>query len=405
MSCETCPLDPADLERVLAPIEYSRTLPAQAYVSEEVFAWERRHFVEGSWVCVGRSDEISDPGEQLALDIGSEGVLLVRDASGALLAFSNVCRHRGHELLQGGESARARVIRCPYHAWVYDLDGTLKGAPNLRDVPGFDRSQHPLIPACVVEWSGWIFVNASGDAANFDQHIGGLGNVLQPYEPERLLVAARHDYLVAANWKLIAENYHECYHCSNIHPELCRVTPIDSGVDLVPDGSWAGGTMELMDRARTMSLTGESDGVMLRGLDHEQRRHVVYLQIFPNLLVSAHPDYVMTHRLEPLDTGHTAVQCSWLFPPEALEGKRFDPGYAVEFWDITNRQDWAACESVQRGAANRGFRPGPLSPQESTLYQLLTMTARGYLEGAVARPQIADVRLGQQSPVAGKGGA
>jgi len=393
MSCGTCPLDRADLELVLAPIGFSRTLPAGAYVSEEVLAWERRHFFEGSWVCVGRSNEISEPGEQLALGIGSEGILLVRDGSGALRAFSNVCRHRGHELLQVGESARARVIRCPYHAWVYDLDGTLKGAPNLRDVPGFERGQHPLIPAGVVEWLGWIFVNASGDAASFASHVGGLGDVVQPYEPGRLLVAARHEYVVAANWKLIAENYHECYHCSNIHPELCRVTPVDSGVDLVPEGSWAGGTMELMDHAQTMSLTGESDGVMLPGLGDEQRRQVVYLQIFPNLLVSAHPDYVMTHRLEPFDVDRTAVECSWLFPPEAVERNGFDPGYAVEFWDLTNRQDWAACESVQRGAGNRGFRPGPLSPQESTLYQFLTMTARGYLEGRMARPQVADVRL------------
>jgi len=393
MSCKTCPLDRADLEPVVAPIGFSRTLPAGAYVSEEVLAWERRHFFEGSWVCVGRSNEISGPGEQLALDIGSEGILLVRDGSGALRAFSNVCRHRGHELLQVGESARARVIRCPYHAWVYDLDGTLKGAPNLRDVPGFERGQHPLIPAGVVEWLGWIFVNASGDAASFASHVGGLGDVVQPYEPGRLLVAARHEYVVAANWKLIAENYHECYHCSNIHPELCRVTPVDSGVDLVPEGSWAGGTMELMDHAQTMSLTGESDGVMLPGLGDEQRRQVVYLQIFPNLLVSAHPDYVMTHRLEPFDVDRTAVECSWLFPPEAVERNGFDPGYAVEFWDLTNRQDWAACESVQRGAGNRGFRPGPLSPQESTLYQFLTMTARGYLEGRMARPQVADVRL------------
>jgi Rieske 2Fe-2S family protein len=297
------------------------------------------------------------------------------------------------------------VIRCPYHAWVYGLDGTLKAAPSLRDVPGFERGRHPLISASVVEWSGWIFVNASGDAVKFTQHMGGLGEVFRLYEPERLRVGARHDYVVAANWKLIAENYHECYHCTNIHPELCRVTPIDSGIDLVPDGSWAGGTMELMDHAQTMSLTGESSGVMLRGLDEEQLRQVVYLQIFPNLLVSAHPDYVMTHRLEPLDADRTVVECSWLFPPEALDRNGFDPSYAVEFWDVTNRQDWAACESVQRGAANRGFRPGPLSPRESTLYQFLTMTARGYLEGGAARPQIADVRLAEESTAAGKGGA
>src|SRR5437867_3462301 len=174
MSCEPSPLGPADLEPVLAPIGYSRTLPARAYFSEDVLAWERRHFFDGSWVCVGRSEDLSQSGDQRAFNIGSEGILLVRDGSGALRAFSNVCRHRGHELLQVGESAQARVIRCPYHAWVYDLDGTLKGAPNLRDVPGFERDEHPLISAGAIEWLGWIFVNASGEAVGFPAHVGGL---------------------------------------------------------------------------------------------------------------------------------------------------------------------------------------------------------------------------------------
>jgi Rieske 2Fe-2S family protein len=151
--------------------------------------------------------------------------------------------------------------------------------------------------------------------------------------------------------------------------------------------------MELMDHAATMSLSGESRGIPLRGLDDRQRREVIYAQLFPNLLISAHPDYVLTHRLEPLSPGRTRVTCQWLFPPEAFDLEGFDPSYAVEFWDLTNRQDWTACESVQRGVGNRGFRQGPLSPRESTLYQFLTLVAKGYLTGTVDRPEVAKGRL------------
>jgi Rieske 2Fe-2S family protein len=109
---------------------------------------------------------------------------------------------------------------------------------------------------------------------------------------------------------------------------------------------------------------------------------VQYLQVWPNLLISAHPDYVMTHLLEPLSAGRTRVTCEWLFPPEALAPSDFDPSYAVDFWDLTNRQDWAACESVQRGLTSRGYRPGPLAPRnEMTTFQVLAVVARSYLDG------------------------
>ena len=186
--------------------------------------------------------------------------------------------------------------------------------------------------------------------------------MLAPYECGRLVVGAEHHYELAANWKLAIENYHECYHCSSIHPQLCRVSPPDSGASFAGGGLWIGGSMELVDGAETMSLDGRSGASPLRGLAGAKLREVLYLQLVPNLLLSVHPDYVMTHVLEPLRPGRTRVACQWLFPPEQFARADFDPAYAVDFWDITNRQDWAACESVQRGVASRGFQPGPLSP-------------------------------------------
>jgi phenylpropionate dioxygenase-like ring-hydroxylating dioxygenase large terminal subunit len=383
------PLDPELLRPVLAPsLGESRTLPAEAYLSEEVFAWEEEHLFEGGWVCLGRADSLAEPGDQKAFRVGREGILLVRDRSGTLNGFFNVCRHRGHELLEPGGERNLRAIKCPYHAWVYGLDGGLNAAPRFGDVAGFDRGDYPLVPASVTEWHGWIFVNASGTGMGFDEYVGGLGASIGAWEPERLFVGEGHDYVVEANWKTITENYHECYHCPSIHPALCAVTPPDSGENLPHDGAWVGGSMVLKDFAQTMSLTGASGGVRLAGLSDAQAREVVYVGLFPNLLISLHPDYVMTHRIEPIGPNASRVECRWLFPPEARERPDFTPAYASEFWDITNREDWLACESVQRGLASRGQRRGPFSVQEDEVHAFQAMVARAYVDGSVSRPPL-----------------
>lgn len=297
------PLDRAALEAVLAPFGRGIGLPGEAFTSHEVFEWERRNFLDASWVCVGRT--------------------------GA---------HRRH--------------------------------PDQRDL------------------LGWAFVNVSGDAIPFERQMGNLGELLAPYEPGRLVVGAHHEYELRANWKLVHDNYEECYHCSEIHPELCRVTPPESG-----DGSWditglfVGGPMDLREDAETMSMDGRSHGIPLRGLSGGRLRQVGYFGVWPNLLVSPHPDYVLTHRIEPLAPDRTYVDCEWLFPPELVERKDFDPTWAVEFWDVTNREDWDACESLQKGVSSRGFRPGPLSSSwEGGVYMIDTMFAHGYLEGRVIEP-------------------
>ncbi len=207
----------------------------------------------------------------------------------------------------------------------------------------------------------------------------------------RLELAGRHDYDARANWKILSENYHECYHCPTIHPELCKVSPPKSGENYTLPGPWVGGWMELRDGVATMSLDGRSDGVVLRRLDETGQRTVIYVHIFPNVLLSLHPDYVMVHRLVPLAADLTRIECTWAFAPESLQQPGFDPGYAIDFWDITNRQDWHACESVQRGLSSPHAVPGPLSPAEDAVYQFVTMVARGYLGEPVWNPgQVAE---------------
>ena len=395
------PFDPVDLEPALRPFGQSRMLPRDAYTSPRVFAFEQERFFAGSWTCVGREGDQEGTGAQRAVRVGGVGVLLVRATDGRVRAFANTCRHRGHELLGVGEQTTRRTVLCPYHAWTYDLDGALRVAPGFRDHGDFRPAEHGLVELPLESWHGFLFVNGSGDAPPLAEHVGALDDLVAPYRMERLVPLATHRYDLACNWKVVLENYHECYHCPLIHPELCQVSPPASGDNFELDGAWVGGTMDLKDHAVTMSLDGHSDGVPIPGLDTERLRTVAYLGLFPNLLFSLHPDYVMTHLVEPLGPALSHVVCSWYFPPEATERPGFDPSYAVEFWDRTNRQDWAACESVQRGMASPHFQPGPLAPAEDAVYHVVTMIARAYLgERPSALPRDAGTALTQEpSPV------
>jgi phenylpropionate dioxygenase-like ring-hydroxylating dioxygenase large terminal subunit len=380
------PLDPAALSEALRPFGDSRMLPPAAYADPGVFAWEQRHFFGGGWLCVGQSSQVADPGDQRAEQVGAGSVLLVRGDDGGLRAFANTCRHRGHELLPCGSAANQGVIVCPYHSWTYSLSGGLRAAAGFKNKHGFDAAGWGLIELPAREWHGLAFVDGSAAAGPIEESLETLAELVRPYEPERLVIAGRHDYQVAANWKILAENYHECYHCTAIHPELCRVSPPRSGENYAAPGTWVGGWMELRDGMQTMSLDGRSGGQPLRGLDATGLRTVIYVNIFPNILLSLHPDYVMTHRLMPLAAGRTRIECTWAFAPESVSHPGFDPGYAVGFWDITNQQDWRACESVQRGLASEHARPGPLSAEEDAVYQFVTMVARGYLGQPVWNP-------------------
>lgn len=361
------PLPGADLAEALAPFGSSRMLPARAYTAPDVLDWERRHLFAGTWSCAGRREDLLPDGTtQRALVVGDVGVLLTRDGE-RITALANTCRHRGHELLGAGESSPRQSVVCPYHAWTYGLTGDLRRAPGFPDTP----SGHALVPLPVREWHGWLFVNATGEAGDFAAHVGALADLVAPYAPHRLHLAARHDYQVRANWKVIVENYQECYHCPLIHPELCAVSPPASGDNYDLPGAWVGGAMDLRGHAETMSLDGRSRGEFLPGVD---RSRVLYLALVPDLLLSLHPDYVMTHRLVPVSPGSTSVECSWYVPP----GVR-DASYAEEFWDRTNRQDWAACESVQRGLNSPHFRPGPFAPNEDAVHQWVTLIGNAYL--------------------------
>jgi Rieske 2Fe-2S family protein len=393
------PIDVFNLKATLSTdIMAARTLPGEAYTSPEVFEWERRHLFEGGWLNVGRTGDLPDSGDQKAVPIGDKSVLLVRDVSGELKAYFNTCPHRGHEFLPVDECANSRMIRCPYHSWSFDHDGNLKTALGLTTNPEFDTATHGLIPVRAAEWHGWMFLNLSGDAPELGAWVGELDSFLDTWQPERLVERARHEYVIQANWKIVIENFRECYHCPSIHPELSRVSPPNNGrrfdrMSLVRRGGATSGLpsvgngMTLAPFAETMSISGSSTAMRIEGVGDEHARTIYYFTLMSNMLVSPHPDYVMVHRMVPLSHAETYVECYWLFDPTAAEQPDFDPAFAEEFWDVTNKQDWKACESTYRGMLSGGYRPGPFAPHEVSVWGFQAAIAESYLEGALPLPR------------------
>ena len=275
----------------------------------------------------------------------------------ALRAFANVCRHRGHELVPAVR--RANGIVCPYHGWNYRARRSLRNAPGgFRDVEGFDKSQFGLVE--LTSWSGTAGCSSTRAArAGRSSSTRRAGAGRRELPPEDLVTVAPHSYELETNWKIIVENYQECYHCPSIHPELCRVSPPQSGENLEPDGEWMGGWMDLMRRRRDHVARRQQRRRRDPRADRRRDAHGDVRRGVPQPAISLHPDYVMTHTLRRSPPDRTYVECSWAFPREVAERPGFDPSYAVDFWDLTNRQDWAACESVQRGLDLPARLPGP----------------------------------------------
>ncbi|WP_298821320.1 aromatic ring-hydroxylating oxygenase subunit alpha [Chloroflexus sp.] len=343
------------------------TLPGQYFTSAEIFAREQEQIFARQWICVGRSADVPSAGDYRLVEIAGESLILLRDHNQRLCAYYNVCRHRGARLCTEMQGRLGETIVCPYHAWTYRLDGTLATARYMQDAPGFRREDWPLIGATVAEWDGFVFISLASQPVPFNQAFAPLIGKFQAWDVGRLQRGAQIVYEVAANWKLIVANYSECYHCPLIHPELVAVSPWQSGRNDLTSGPFLGGYMDLTHES--MTLDGHTRRPPLPGLDPVDRRRVYYYSIFPNLLLSLHPDYVMAHRLLPRRPDATTVICEWYFAPEIATAADFDPSDAVEFWDRTNRQDWHVCELSQQGVSSRAYRPGPYAQSEGLLWQ------------------------------------
>jgi Rieske 2Fe-2S family protein len=366
------PFSAEELAPTLRPLLEASMLPTRAYTDAEVARWEGENLFLGGWMCVGHVSALAGRGAFLTVEIAGQSLLLTEQGG-----FHNVCRHRGARLVTEREGT-VRRLQCPYHAWSYGFDGTLKNAPHTDELEDFDPACNGLRAVRTETVGGLVFADVSGTAPPLADHVGALAEHLDAYRTAELRRAARIDYDVAANWKAIVENYSECLHCPGVHPELNRLSHYLSGEDFEGPGAWCGGSMTLTKQdADTMATGGGHGGrPSIAGVDP---RAVLYFAIFPNCLVSLHPDYVMLHTLFPRGPGRTEVVCEWFFEPETMEAKGFEASDAIEFWDLVNRQDWHVCELTQLGVRSRGYTPGRYTAVEGTVHDFDRMVAEAYL--------------------------
>jgi phenylpropionate dioxygenase-like ring-hydroxylating dioxygenase large terminal subunit len=422
------------------------------------------------WTPVASAADVAQPGSYVVTDLDGESIVVVRARDGVLRGFYNVCRHRGTAV---AEERRGTAVRfqCPYHAWIYDLDGRLVRAKHTEDLDDFTYEDFSLKPIAVDvqgeqvvarlsepppaepqpalpspdevaairqeyraasllpgrayhdervhdfelrewfardwiaigraedsptppdgartdSWQGFVFATLDPGAPPLAEWLDDLVPHLARFDFGRLRSVKRIDYDIAANWKLVAENYSECYHCPGLHPQLNHLTPYDLGGDFVTDGPWQGGWMELTGSAETMALQGgrRNGRPVLRNMTPVDEKRVVYYLVWPTLFLSLHPDYLLVHRLEPRGPERTLIACDWLFDPDTIARPDFDPSDAIAFWDLTNRQDWHVCELQQRGTASRSWVAGRYSNQEPSVHAFDLMVADRYArDGVVSR--------------------
>jgi glycine betaine catabolism A len=353
----------AALNRTRGPFADARTLPAAVYTSEDIFRIEQIGLFNRQWLCVGRAADIPSAGDYFVKNLGVESIIVIRGADGPVRAFHNVCRHRGSRLLDVPQGRGLARILCPYHAWSYNLDGSIQNAPQMPE--SFCKADHGLGKVRSALYEGFIFINLDEAAPSLESHFSDMPDLAR-YRMADLVCGKRIEYDVAANWKFICENYSECYHCAGVHPQLFKLCDLIARHERSQEigKCFNGGPMKLRDGIDTMSMSGKTSLPTIPGLTHDDGRYVHYYVVYPNLLLSPHPDYVLVHTAWPSAPGRTKIICEWLFTQEAVNAKPFDPADVVEFWDVTNRQDWALCERAQRGAASRGFLPGPYQPTE-----------------------------------------
>jgi Rieske 2Fe-2S family protein len=351
------------------PTSLIPTLAGQYYTDPAVFALEQSRIFEQTWACVVRSADLPAPGAFRKVQVGRESVLVVRGRDRQLRAFLNVCRHRGAQICTEDAGQVRRALQCPYHAWTYDLSGTLVAAPNLTKMPDVDRDRYGLLPVHLREWLGYVWVCLADEPPSFEDDVMGavverLGDVeaIDRYELDALSVGRRITYDVRANWKLIVENFMECYHCATIHPELTEVLP--EFTDGYAAQFYVGHGAEFGEEVRGFTVDGSEGFDRLPGVAEDQDRRYYAITVRPTVFVNLVPDHVIFHRMYPVAADRTVVECDWLYSREVVESGR-DVSRSVELFHRVNEQDFAACERTQPAMSSRAYaKGGVLVPSE-----------------------------------------
>ncbi len=370
MQTDRSPLDRLRNDR--EPWRPRPTLGGVDYTSTEVYQQEREKIWWGDWVCAGRTEEVANAGDYIVRDIAGESVLITKDQDGELHGFYNVCSHRGTKFvddIEGTGNVRKAFV-CPYHAWTYDLAGRLIGTPNVKEDELFDRSAFRCIRVTIDSYAGFLFVNLERARRPLMEALTDGAEsitVFERFKMDELRIGARIVYEVEANWKIVVENYNECLHCPQIHPELVQVVPLFRFGEVWDEEIRDDGN-RMVEGATSFTISGTSELPKLPGLQPEDYEMYYGSYEFPNLMLNLHPDCGMYYIAYPKGPNHTTVVSEFLFRPETIEGDNFKPEPVIELWDLISRQDWEVCQRAQTGVGSRAFTTGIYPRQDRFLY-------------------------------------
>ncbi|MGH3145549.1 MAG: aromatic ring-hydroxylating oxygenase subunit alpha [Rubrobacter sp.] len=364
-----------------------KSLPQKFYLDPELFEEDLSRVFLAIWLFAGHTCEIPEPGDYFILPVGGEELIVLRDKEGGIRAHFNVCRHRGSRIATEPRG-RSRSLICPYHQWVYRLDGCLANARLMGE--GFDADEYSLRSAAVRELAGFVFVCLAPEPPDFDAFSRDIEPQLRPHGLERAKVAVRHQYDVAANWKTLVENNRECYHCRVSHPEFCT-SNYDLGLpgDTRSDDRFDASLEREYDRWRDLGLSPEEasfpdgypyrvsrlplkEGFLTESLEGglvaplmgditDPRTGSLRIITLPNFWAHANCDYAMTTRLLPAAPDLTQVEVCFLVRESAVEGVDYDPKRVAAVWRATCEQDWEICENNYAGVRSVAYEPGPFS--------------------------------------------
>ena len=373
------------------------------YTSNDIFEAEWASIFKKRWLFAGKTAQIKKPGDYFLYQLQKDSIIIIRGSHGKVYAHYNTCRHRG-SLICLEDAGHAAKLICPYHQWVYDKDGSLLNARLMPD--DFCKEEYNLHSIHVKTVEGLIFISLSKDPPDFSPIENSLHSYLKPYKIDKANVACIKNYRLNTNWKLVGENFRECYHCGGSHPEYCGAV---IGANLREDineitsekhKAWKEKGLEtrlievtegtttyavryaLRPGVESYSVTGKK--VSIPKGDHvDHDAGVVGLVNYPNFWMDAVSDYVWTMRITPVDAATTDVQFCWLVDEKAIEGHHYDLKHLTEFWEITGDQDAKLCENNFKGIQSDAYRPGPYAPVEDQVTNFVDWCVnemKGYME-------------------------
>jgi len=352
------------VENVRVPFEQATAMPPDVYTSEAFLQAEQQEVFAKDWICVGRASVLPDVGDFVTHELAGQPIFVIRDSDGHLRAMSNVCLHRMSTLLEG--SGNRRKITCPYHAWTYDLDGALRGAPAMELNTGFCKQNYKLPQIRCEEWLGWIMVSLNPDAPDVASQLSELQGLIADFEMENYIETFHEVHIWDTNWKILAENFMESYHLPVCHAGTIGGLSKLSEMVCVP-GSPAFNYHTILKDDRLPIALAHRDNTRIKG---KRRRMTFLLAIYPSLMITLTPGYFWYLSLLPHGAGQVHITFGGGMAPEFANSDEARTYFSQlkSLLDDVNVEDRGCTEKVFKGLSAKAAKPGHLSHLERPNY-------------------------------------